>query len=170
MHRTLPRSLSSLGALLFAGLCASALPACTHYRVVTADPPPLDALSAPPEGLGQICILRPHSIGLLLTAPVRDNGLLVGATRGPSYFCYLAHPGAHRVSSKTDSERTVDVAVRPGETHYLEQQIRMGGDRFFRIAATDVPAKLERCDYSLLIEAPGEELAIEAPPAKDGPP
>lgn len=144
---------------------AGPLAACSHYRIVVADPPPLDALADPPDGLGQICVLRPHSLGALLTVPVRDSGLLVGATRGPSYFCYLAHPGPHHVTSKTDRERAVDVAVRAGETVFLQQQIRIGADRFFRIAPADVPARLERCDYSLLVEAPGEELGSEAPAA-----
>jgi hypothetical protein len=143
-------------------LCGSAA-GCSHYRIVTADPPPLDALAAPPDGLGQICVLRPHSIGALLTGPVRDNGLLVGATRGPSYFCYLAHPGPHRVTSRTDYDRTVAVGVQPGETVFLQQQVRIGADRFFRISAADAPALLQRCDYSLLIESDGEEPAAEAP-------
>jgi hypothetical protein len=148
-------------AAIFIGSSAAA--ACSPYRVIVPDPPPLDALTEPPEGLGQICVLRPHSIGVLLTSPVRDNGLLVGATRGPSYFCYLAHPGPHRITAKTDGERAVSVAVQPGETIFLHQQIRIGADRFFRIDAKEAPALLERCEYSLLVDARGEELAVEAP-------
>ena len=145
----------------------TSLAGCSHSRVVTADPPPLDALGAPPDGLAQICVLRPHSLGALLTGPVRDNGLLMGATRGPSYFCYLAHPGPHRVTSHTDRDRTLAVLLRPGETLFLQQQVRIGADRFFPIPAAEAAALLARCDYSLLIDTDGEEPAPEAP--ADGP-
>jgi hypothetical protein len=43
-------------------------------------------------------VLRPQWIAAAVTAPVHDNGRLVGATRGPTYFCYAAQPGHHVIT------------------------------------------------------------------------
>ena len=147
---------------LFAVLAASG---CAGLRVVTSDAPPLpiDPLASPPDGLGQVCVIRPHSIGALLTIPVRDNGTLVGATQGPSYFCYFAQPGLHRITMQLSGELAVDAQVDSGRTLYLHQHIRVGADRFYPISLEAARPMLERCDYSQLVEAPGEELLAEAP-------
>jgi hypothetical protein len=87
------------------------LVACTPLRLVTPDEPPVDAFSEAPYGWGKICVLRPHSLGFALMAPIRDNGQLVGATRGPSYFCYLVPPGPHRVTAHVG--RTAAAEVLP---------------------------------------------------------
>mgnify|MGYP002145592546 CR=1 FL=1 len=64
-------------------------------------------------------------------------------------------------------DRTLAVLLRPGETLFLQQQVRIGADRFFPIPAAEAAALLARCDYSLLIDTDGEEPAPEAP--ADGP-
>lgn len=155
--------------LLISGLVSVlAASGCSGLRVVMSDAPPLpiDPLASPPDGpngLGQVCVIRPHSIGALLTIPVRDNGLLVGATQGPSYFCYFAQPGLHRITMQLSGELAVDAQVDSGRTLYLHQHIRIGADRFYPISAEAARPMLERCDYSQLVEAHAEELLAEAP-------
>lgn len=143
-------------------LLLSWLSACSPYRVIITSAPPQDAQTAPPEGMGLICILRPHSIGSALTAPVYDNGLLIGATKGPSYFCYVAQAGTHIVASHTAPTRTLAVAVAGGETLYLHQELRIGADRLSVVSAATAQQMLERCDYSLLTFAPHQDIAAEA--------
>lgn len=144
-------------------LLLSWLAACSPFRVMVTGTPPQDAQIVPPEGMGLICILRPHSIGLALTVPVYDNGLLVGATRGPSYFCYPAQAGTHIVNSHTAPPRTLEVTVVGGETLYLHQELRVGADRLSVVSASTAQHMLERCDYSLLTVAPQQDIAAEAP-------
>lgn len=147
--------------LLF--LLLSWVSACSPYRVIITGAPPQDAQTTPPEGMGLICILRPHSIGSALTAPVYDNGLLIGATKGPSYFCYAAQVGVHLVTSHTAPTRTLAVTVAGGETLYLHQELRIGADRLSVVSTATARQMLERCDYSLLTFAPHEDIAAEAP-------
>lgn len=146
----------SVGILLFLLLTMGG---CVHYRLTTPDPPPIDAFAEPPYGAGQICILRPHSLGALLTIPVHDNGHLVGATRGPSYFCYLVQPGFHDVTSKSGNVARLGLSVSPGARIYLQQEINIGADELVPLDEERAAALLPRCEYSQLVEpAPADPL------------
>lgn len=156
----LPLASRTLGLLL-----VSWLSACSPYRVIVTHSPPADVQIVPPEGMGLICILRPHSIGWARTVPVYDNGLLLGATKGPSYFCYVAQAGTHLVDSRSAPNRRLAVTVTAGETRYLHQALRIGADRLSVVSEATAQQMLERCDYSLLTFAPSQDIAAEAPAA-----
>lgn len=145
----------ALGVLLFLLL---SMGGCAHYRITAPDPPPLDALGEPPYGLGQICVLRPHSLGALVTIPVRDNGHLVGATRGPSYFCYLVQPGFHDVTSDSGNVARLGLNIAPGARLYLQQVINVGPDELIALDEERAAALLPRCDYSQLVEPAPADL------------
>lgn len=140
---------------------------CAHYSVITQEPPPIDALGEPPYGLAQICVLRPHSLGALVPFAVRDNGRLVGATRGPSYFCYFVQPGWHRVTSDSGNVATVDLTAAPGARHYLHQIVRIGDDELVAIDERAAAAMLPRCEYQVLVEPRPDDpnLATAGAPA-----
>lgn len=125
---------------------------CSHYHLTNPDPPPIDALADPPYGMGQICVLRPHSVGALITFVVRDNGQLVGATRGPSYFCYHVAPGPHQVTSDSGTIAAVDLSVAPGGRYYLHQIVRIGPDGLALVDELQAAQQLERCEYRLLTD------------------
>jgi hypothetical protein len=96
-----------------------------------ADWRPLEA-EAPPGALAEVCVLRPAERELaVLVFAVRDNGVLVGATRKASYFCWYAEPGAHRLESRDDDPasreppRVADAVLDAGRRYYLEQDVTM---------------------------------------------
>ena len=98
-------------------------------------------------------MVRPHSLGVHATLAVRDNGALVGATRGPSYFCYRAESGLHRLAS---GEQSVEVMVAPGQRRFVHQ--RALPRRLTAVPEEIGRAMLARCAYALLVDAPdGEE-------------
>jgi hypothetical protein len=129
----LPR-LRRRGAAAIAALLACLATGCTAYSLETARGPTLHPFAPPPAGHGEICVVRPHITAMLIMAVVHDNDVLVGATRGPTYFCYLAAPGRHRVVSTygDDIDRELGthvveeatVVVVPGSRHYLHQDVR----------------------------------------------
>ena len=84
--------------------------ACAPYEIVQTPSPPVELAGAPQGNMGKICVVRPQARALSYPAEVRDNGNLVGATRGQSYFCYLAEPGAHRLTAFDESGRHHSVA------------------------------------------------------------
>jgi len=131
------------------------LAGCSPLRVVKSDAPPFDAREGPPLGAVEICVVRPHSLGFATTLPVRDGGVLVGATRGPSYFCYRAAPGRHRLVSGGGS-LTLDVT--PGQRQFVHQA--MLPRRLVAVDAARGQAMLARCAYLLVADAPDDD----APP------
>jgi hypothetical protein len=54
---------------------------------------------------------------------IRDNARLVGATRGATYTCWLAAPGAHQIASIDDDTGPTLLQARPGAQYWLHQEV-----------------------------------------------
>lgn len=67
--------------------------------------------------------MRTSVLAAAVTFPTRDNGVLVGATRGPTHFCYLAEPGEHVVTIGADATETATITAEAGRTYVLEQEV-----------------------------------------------
>lgn len=166
------RLVSPLASMLLAAV------ACTSYEPRALDSPP-DALAAPTADAARICVYRPHHVAALVPAVVHDNGRLVGMTRGPSYFCYLAEPGRHTLVTRygddidaelgTDDHAAATVDVAPGERYYLHHDVT----GIMRIAARWQPDadRAERdiadCTYLALHSVPPGESPL--PPGERAP-
>lgn len=145
------------------------LDGCYSYGLRAPDAPPLDAFAAVAAAdAGRICVLRPQWIAAAVTAPVHDNGRLVGTTRGPTYFCYAAQPGHHVIVSKADTVEQAVVDVEPGRRYYLRQIV----DNIFGVVRTrlawidDGEARrlIGKCGYRVVVSVPGDEqLPTDAP-------
>jgi hypothetical protein len=137
-----------------------AMSGCYSYELRKPAQPPIDAFGPVADG-GQICVLRPHWNASAVTAIVHDNGQLVGATRGPTYFCYAAAPGHHAVESKADTTERADVDVAPGGRYYLHQIV----DNIFGVVRTrlawlredEAALLVDKCGYRELVAVPGSE-------------
>jgi hypothetical protein len=151
-------------------LAASAvllLDGCYSYGLRKPDAPPLDAFAATADA-GRICVLRPQWIAAAVTAPVHDNGRLVGATRGPTYFCYAAQPGHHVITSKADTVEEAMLDVEAGKRYYLRQIV----DNMFGVVRTrlawiddgEARTLIDKCGYRVIVSVPGDEqLPTDAP-------
>src|SRR6476659_7991005 len=94
---------------------------CYSYRLRKPDVVPLEAFGALPGDEAQVCVMRPHWIAGPVTAVVRDNREVVGATRGPTYFCYRVRPGHHLIESEADLVEDAELMAQPGGRYYLHQ-------------------------------------------------
>lgn len=159
------RSSSSPRGLLVALL--SVLAGCTSYDVAVRRPAP----PAPsPPGTARVCVIRPHEVAQLVPAVVRDNGRLVGMTKGPSYFCYLAAPGLHRIVSTygddvdaklgTGEEADATLLAEPAAQYFLHHDVRkimtlsVGW-----VSAGEAAKMMGESDYVELVAVPeGEKL------------
>ncbi|MCS6914552.1 MAG: hypothetical protein RMK29_03505 [Myxococcales bacterium] len=148
------------GALL---LCLPLAGAC-GYRLSRVEPPPMDAFAPPPPGLALVCLLRPRLAPSKLVFVVRDNGRLVGATVGSSYFCYYAEPGPHRITSQRTGviEETVKV-LEAGQRYYLYQNVDPYPDatRSWLSWTSEQEARgmVGECTYRVLTSVPRQEQA-----------
>lgn len=104
-------------------------PGChTGYRVEVLSAPVVDPARPHPE-LATICVLRPQTFGALATFEHLDNGHLMGVTQGSRvYFCYLAEPGTHYLTARSDNDATAVVRVGAGQRAFVRLEVRMGPD------------------------------------------
>ncbi|MDC0672611.1 hypothetical protein [Nannocystis radixulma] len=157
--------------IVFASFAAGG---CTSWRLSEPEQP-RDAFDPSPPELAQICVFRRSLLAQAVTFPVHDNGVLVGATRGRSHFCYHAAPGRHVIAIKADKLERAEIVAEPGGRYYLEQEVyNTFGHVTCRAVwvADSVAAELvEASTYRVLVGVPGSErLPGEVPfaPAEEG--
>lgn len=144
----------------------AALLACTSWHFVEPATPPVAPFEPPPGELAEICVLRPHLLASGVTFAVRDNGRLVGATRGASYFCYWAQPGRHRITSEADDVEQASVVAIPHAHYYLHQKVKnllgVVTSPLEWVAEMEARQMVQTCDYRVLSGVPE---GFERPPA-----
>ena len=111
-------------------LALASLAACTRYEIAVREPV---APAPPAPQTARVCVLRPQRVAALAPAVVRDNGQLVGMTRGRSRFCYLVQPGDHQIASTYGDDidarlgltRVTDATLSAvsGETYFLQHDV-----------------------------------------------
>lgn len=149
---------------------------CSSWKLSPVEKPPVAPnVAERGGGLARVCVIRDSHLAQAVTFPVYDNGKLVGATRGPSYFCYLAEPGEHEIEIEADDPEVAKLRAAPGRAYFLSQEV----DNIFgyvkaravwleRDAALEALSALE---YRVLVGVPGDrELPGGAPcaPARPG--
>ncbi|MBK9752821.1 MAG: hypothetical protein IPO88_04800 [Nannocystis sp.] len=147
---------------------ATASVACSPYRLATPPPDPLavtQPFTAYLDGMASVCMIRTARIAMAVTFVVRDNDMLVGATRGPSYFCYRAEPGRHRIAiASDDGEQRFDVTLELRGRYYLDLGLlyRLGfvvpQGRW--IDEADATALVQRSEHQVLQGAPAREALL----------
>src|SRR5690349_9888098 len=116
------RWLLSGGALVL--LAAS----CASPRSAAETRASLAELGAVPTGVARVCVIRPERAFSHVTMEVRDNGRLVGATRGPTFFCWLAAPGEHQITSIDDDTGPTLLDARADARYWLHQEVSSLGE------------------------------------------
>jgi len=125
-HRAVRPGRLSPGRLLL--VVTASLLACSPYRLAPAPEQPgavVQPFTTYIDGMATICVIRSAQLALAVTFTVHDNKLLVGATRGPTYFCYRAQPGRHQIAiASDDGVQQFDVRLEPRGRYYLDQRLR----------------------------------------------
>ena len=87
----------------------------------------------------------------------------MGATKGPTFFCYKAEPGEHTLRIEADEPTTVELHAEGGKSYYLHEKVPSGS--------------CSRCDASWVSEPKARELVddstyevITTTPASEHPP
>lgn len=143
---------------------AVALGGCIRSDLIYPDLPPIDPLATPVYAMAQICVVRPHTWAMARTSLFRDNGNLVGATRGPSYFCYVAQPGVHRLEVLDDTPAAaVEFSLTAGQRLFFHHRVGLAHDRLSVMTEQEAPELLDKCDYSQLLDTPQRLVTSEAP-------
>lgn len=114
-----PRGIARLLGLAILG--ASAV-ACSSYTLAAPERPVLHPFAPIPAsaGMARVCAVRTNKyFAHAVTFPTWDNDVLVGATKGGTYFCYGAEPGNHTIRIKADGDTRVALVAEAGKSYYL---------------------------------------------------
>lgn len=142
--------------------------ACSPYSL--GAPPENPALVTQPftpyvDGMASVCVIRTSRLALAVTFAVHDNDVLVGATRGASWFCYRAEPGHHHIiMTSDDGSQAFDVDLEERGRYYFDQGLdyRIGrvipqGEWVDEPRAREL---VQRSDQRLLEGAPATETLL----------
>lgn len=112
-------------------------------------------------GAAQVCVVRPDRTGHEASMPLRDNGRLVGATRGATFSCWLAAPGEHQITSVDDDTGPMLLQARAGARYWLHQDVaELGGAVHAHLDWVDeasARAMIDECDDRVRVAVPGHE-------------
>ena len=125
-------------------------------------------LGTVPAGSARVCVVRPEEAASHVTMKLRDNGRLVGATRGRTYACWLAAPGAHQITSDADDTGPTLLRVEAGARYFLHLEVsELGGAAHAHLDVVDERAAeelVDACDARVLVSVPGHDDATGAMP------
>ncbi len=145
-----------LVALLVVGSVAST--SCRPWRMSEPDYPVPAPSGAIPPNLSRVCVIRGESFDDKTPFPTWDNGALVGATRGGTYFCYLAEPGIHELTMGNENRATIAGILEPGKGYFLQHETLPGGGitnvRPVWLADATANALMSQGEYQILTDVP----------------
>jgi hypothetical protein len=75
---------------------------------------------------GRIYLVRPSNMGTAVSMEVWDGNVHVGNTGADSYLCWEREPGEAIVSGREENVSTVAIWVKPNQSYYIFQHLRMG--------------------------------------------
>lgn len=142
--------------------------ACSPYSISGGTAPRMLAFGPARAEVGTVCVIRAATWARGVTFVVHDNGVLVGATKGDSYFCYEAEPGEHEIVSdtfdSTDHPGRTSIAIAAGMRYWLQQD--------HENTFGSVTSKLVWLDESIARDLVGdaEYKVLEETPAHESPP
>ena len=134
---------------------------CTSWKLSDPQPASVMPTGPVPPGLARVCVVRTAILALAVPFPTHDNGVLVGATRGQSFFCYLAQPGAHDIAIEADETEHASLDAQAGRAYVLKEEV----DNIFGwvkcravwVRPDDAPDLLASAEHLVLVGVPGSE-------------
>jgi hypothetical protein len=97
--------------------------ACSPYRIAAPRAEVLHPFAPIPSEFARVCVIRTSHMAQAVTFTTFDNGALVGATKGPTFFCYKAEPGDHALRIEADEPTSLTFRAEGGQSYYLHQKV-----------------------------------------------
>jgi hypothetical protein len=145
------------GAILVLGLTGAA---CSPYRVSEPHGEVLHPFAPIPQEFARVCVIRTSRLAQAIAFPTRDNGALVGATKGPTFFCYRAEPGEHTLQIESEAPTSVDLRAEAGKSYYLHQKVPFDP---FALKMRCETAWVDEPTARRLVESSSYEVITQAP-------
>jgi hypothetical protein len=153
--------------LAAAAALSPALFGCTSWKLAEPRSAPRLEQTAPSDA-ALVCVMRTSVLAMAVTFPTHDDGALVGATRGPGHFCYLAEPGDHVISIEADAVETAKLTAIAGARYFLKEEVDniFGYVKCRAVWMKEEEAKesLDASPSEMLVGVPGSEKLPPDPP------
>ena len=137
------------------------LASCSSWKVQSPPRPVLLPFAELPPGTAEICVVRTSVLAQAVAFPTRDNGVLVGATKGPTYFCYLAGEGRHDITVESDDVDEAVLQAEAGKRYWLKHEVDFifghVGCRPVWLDESVARSELAAADHEVLVGVPGDE-------------
>lgn len=154
-HRRTAVALAACGSLAFFAA------GCTSWRLSEPATVQVHPLAPAPSTHAKVCVVRTSVLAQAVTFPLRDNGVLVGATKGPTHFCYFAEPGAHAIVIEADDTEMAGLVAEAGRTYFLKEEVDnvFGWVKCRAVWVNEEVGKqlLDESTYEVLVGVPGSE-------------
>ena len=164
MSSSLPVAVRT-GVFAFLAMTAAA---CSAYRIAEPRAEVLHPFAPIPEDFARVCIIRTSHLAQAVAFATLDNGALVGATKGPTFFCYKAEPGEHTLRIESDEPTVVKLHAEGGKSYYLHEripflQLVMHCDADF-VSEQKARELVEDSTYEVITQTPATEHPPDAVP------
>lgn len=153
------RRIPFLPSMLVALACVSALPGCAGggWAIAETRQPEVDPTLATRPGKAKVCVVRPNAAPSEIH-PVRDNGVLVGATGASTRFCYFADPGVHALKIEGSSSEVLSMTMEAGKSYYVREDV----DEVMGASVTH-PTWIDEADAKPLFAQTRDKVLVSAP-------
>jgi len=148
------------------GLVASLLAGCSAYGLHEPAHAPTNPF-VPEKELAKVCVIKTTSMAHAITFVSWDNGTLVGATRGPTHFCYYAEPGEHDLLVDAHGVSRAHFTAEAGKSYFLHEKVRFFGTPLAEltwVSAAEAEKLFPSSTYAVLAAVPKDEKLPEGVP------
>jgi hypothetical protein len=145
------------GVLAFLAVTAAA---CSAYRISEPRAEVLHPFAPIPTDFARVCVIRTSRLAQAVAFPTLDNGTLVGATKGPTFFCYKAEPGEHTLRFQADEPTVETLHAEGGRSYYLHETIPFAFVMRCKVTwVTEANARdlVDDSSYEVITETPASE-------------
>lgn len=146
---------------LVLGLVGVQTAGCASWKLKNPETAIVHPFLPHPSHVAKVCVIRTSVLEDGVTFVSRDNGVLVGATRGPTYFCYYAEPGDHDLLIESDTRAAQNLQAEAGRSYYLKQEVTVDHGKVkgqgVWVDEAIARALVDNSDYAVLVGAPGRE-------------
>lgn len=152
----MPKTLPFVGLALVASLLAAG---CSSYAVREPAQAPTNPFVAE-QSLAKVCVIKTTNMAHAITFVSWDNGTLVGATKGPTHFCYYAEPGEHDLLVDAHGVSRAHFTAEAGKSYFIHEKVRFFGSPLAELVWVS-PAEAEKLfpssSYAVLAAVPKDE-------------
>ncbi|MFC5741793.1 DUF2846 domain-containing protein [Dyella tabacisoli] len=103
-----------------------AVSGCAHVKMASKDSDAQAKLFTPTADKATLYIYRDEIMGAAIKMHLLIDGVAAGDTGPKTYVEQVLPPGTHEITSKSETDATLTLTMKAGQTYYVWQEVKMG--------------------------------------------